>query len=90
VEVVLLAAAGAAALLALWIAANRRHLRRRSGASPEWSDAQERPDLWTSAARCPSCGRSGGVLSIGEEPGAEGLWFTCLHCRQRHRREGKA
>jgi hypothetical protein len=71
----------AVVLFALWIAATRRHARRRAAQRDEWDDAV-RVDLWTSAARCPSCGARGGVLRMeGEE-----LWFVCLSCRARHRR----
>jgi hypothetical protein len=85
VEPGLVAAAAALALLALWIGATRRHLARRDGASGEWEGAEARPDLWTSSARCPSCGARGGLLS-----GSDGeLWFSCLACNQRHRREHK-
>jgi hypothetical protein len=82
------AAAGAAVLLLLlWLGANRRHVARRGAAAREWDDERgTRPDLWTSSARCPSCGRSGGVLS---DDGDE-VWFTCLACSQRHRRRHRA
>lgn len=82
-EAVLVGGGTGLALLALWVAANRRHLARRAPGAREWEDADARPDLWTSAARCPACGRAGGLLStVGDE-----VWFTCLACNQRHRRE---
>lgn len=77
--------AGLAILLfALWIAATRRHARRRAGQRKEWEEAG-RADLWTSAARCPACGARGGLLRVkGEE-----LEFECLSCRARHRRRNR-
>jgi hypothetical protein len=80
-----LIAGAAVALLALWVSANRRHVARRTEQTRDWGGAGDRPDLWTSAARCPNCAESGGRLSMmGDE-----LWFTCLACGQRHRREHK-
>jgi hypothetical protein len=72
-----------AALLVLWWSATRRHLRRREPQSADWVGAEDRPELWTSAARCPSCGAGGGLLDDRDDE----VWFTCLACGQRHRRE---
>jgi hypothetical protein len=85
VEAVLGAAAAAILLLALWVGATRRHLARRRGGAGDWEGAEERPDLWTSSARCPACGEPGGLLSGSEDE----LWFTCLACNQRHLRRHK-
>lgn len=84
-ELFLVGAGAALLLLALWLGANRRHLDRRGQRSADWAGAADRPDLWTSAARCPSCGEQGGLLSGSED----NLWFSCLACGQRHRRRHK-
>ncbi len=85
-ESIVAAAVAGVLLLLLWLGANRRHVARRGGASREWDGSERRPDLWTSAARCPNCGESGGLLSDdGEE-----VWFSCLACGQRHRRQNRA
>lgn len=70
-------------LMALWLVANRRHRRRRETSRSEWDDAGGRTDLWTSGARCPHCGQRGGLLEVHDDD----LWFVCLSCRGRHRRE---
>jgi hypothetical protein len=70
-------------LTALWVLHTRRHNRRRAGQRSDWADAEVRPDLWTSAARCPHCRAAGGLL----EHEAGELWFTCMACGRRHRRE---
>lgn len=72
-------------LLALWLAATRTHLRRRQVQSGEW-DAADRPELWTSGARCPHCGAHGGLLEVEDEK----LWFECLACGRRHQRQTRA
>lgn len=83
-EGLLAAVAAAGVLAALWVSATRRHLERRDHRT-DWDDADTVPRLWTSTARCPHCRADGGVLSTaGDE-----LWFTCLSCGQRHRRETK-
>jgi hypothetical protein len=72
-------------LVALWLATNQRLVRGRSGRAGEWEGA-DRPELWTSAARCVRCRRGGGLL----ERDGETLWFTCLACGHRQRRTTKA
>ena len=66
-------------LIGAWLVALRAHLRRQRS---DWAGAQERPELWTSSARCLSCG-GGGVI---EEDG-ETLWFVCLTCGLRRIRQ---
>jgi hypothetical protein len=78
----LLIAAAVALLIGAWLRALRAQLRRQRARAAEWSGAGRRPDLWTSAARCASCGRRGGVL---DEDGDD-LWFVCLQCGARTRR----
>lgn len=85
-ESVLAGAAAGALLLGLWVAANRRHLARRRGADQEWGDAQARPDLWTTGLACPQCGKTGGLMATD----GDDVWFTCLACNQRHRRQHRA
>jgi hypothetical protein len=72
-----------AVLTVLWVVSTRSHNRRRASRQADWEDAEVRPDLWTSAARCPHCRSAGGLL---EQEGGE-LWFTCMACGRRHRRE---
>jgi hypothetical protein len=81
-ESLLLVAALGLVLAVAWIATNRRHLDRRRRRSAEWVQAQERPDLWTSSARCPRCGRRGGVLELD----GDAIEFVCLTCGDRHAR----
>lgn len=71
-----------ALLGALWLAATRRHRRRREVRDAEWGGTEVRPDVWTSQARCPHCSTPGGVVSEEDDQ----LWFTCLSCGRRHRR----
>ncbi len=85
-ESLIVAASLGGVLLAVWLAATRRELRRGSAPDAEWGNVTDAPRLWTSAARCPGCSASGGVLSKAGET----LWFDCLACGQRHRRETKA
>ena len=66
-------------LIGAWILALRAHLRRRASRAAEWEGAGQRPALWTSSARCLSCGAGGGVVE--EHDG--GLWFVCLRCGRR-------
>jgi hypothetical protein len=77
---------GTAALLlaAAWIASTRAYVRRRRASGADWSEATERPQLWTSSARCPDCGSRGGLLTVGAHGGAD---FECLSCGARHARE---
>jgi hypothetical protein len=82
-EGVLAGASVGVLLLVLWWGATRRHLRRREPQMADWAGVEIRPELWTSSARCLTCGATGGVL---DELDGE-LWFTCLACGQRHRRE---
>lgn len=82
-----LAAVAGVVLLALWAGATRRHISRRDRQRVDWDDETHTvPRLWTTEAACPDCRASGGVLST--ESGE--VWFTCLACGQRHRRETKA
>jgi hypothetical protein len=69
-------------LIGAWILALRAQLRRQASRAAEWEGAGDRPDLWTSSARCLTCGASGGVIE--ERDGA--LWFVCLRCGQRQMR----
>ena len=80
---VVVAAALLVVLLALWLSATRRHARRRRDTQREWDTAQHRPELWTSAARCPECERSGGLLEVDDDGD---VWFVCLSCQHRYRR----
>jgi predicted RNA-binding Zn-ribbon protein involved in translation (DUF1610 family) len=66
-------------LIGAWLLALRAQLRRQASRAAEWEGATNRPDLWTSTARCLSCGAGGGVIE--EHDGA--LWFVCLRCGQR-------
>ncbi len=85
VDPVLGVAAGGVVLVAAWLAANRRHVRRRERSAAEWTDTDAHTDLWTSAARCPACGNRGGVLEVG----GNGLEFVCLACGDRHARQNR-
>lgn len=73
-------------LLALWVGATRRHARRDAAARAEWEEATIAPRLWTAPSPCPDCRADGGVLST--EDGE--VWFTCLACGQRRRRQTQA
>lgn len=65
-----------------WLRALRAQLRRQRVRAQEWAGAGHRPELWTSAARCVSCGRSAGVLDADGDV----LWYVCLACGHRTRR----
>lgn len=81
------AALGLLVLGALWVSGLRRDTRRRAGRAAEWTaDDGDAAELWTSAARCLSCGASGAILS--REDGQ--LWHTCMACGRRHTREHQA
>lgn len=82
----LLGGLAALALFALWIAATRRHRRRREAALSEWDDSEAHGGLWTSGARCPSCGRRGGLL----QRDGDHVEFVCLGCGHRHLRRERA
>jgi len=82
--VAVLGLAAGVALVVVWAAANRGHVRRHADRPDEWSGT--RPDLWTSAARCPECGAGGGLV----EQEGDGVRFTCLRCGATHRREHRA
>jgi hypothetical protein len=69
-------------LIGAWLRALRAQLRRQRARATEWPGSGHRPDLWTSAARCLSCGRHGAVL----EADGDVLWHVCLHCGRRTRR----
>lgn len=75
-----LAGLAAAGLVGLWVRSVRRHLGQ---APDDWSAAASRPDLWTSAARCPACGAGGGLVELldGETV------HECLACGRRHVRD---
>ena len=77
----LLVVLGAVLLLGIWLAATSRHHRSRTGS--EWADGGERPDLWTSAARCVRCGADGGVLELQ----GDDVRFVCLRCGAHQQRE---
>lgn len=86
-EGLVVAAVVGAVLLTLWAAATRRHIARRDRQHADWDDDTDTaPRLWTTEAACPRCRAAGGVLST--ESGE--VWFTCLACGQRHRRDTKA
>lgn len=72
----------AAALIAAWVGALRAHLHRQRARASEWEGTGERPELWTSAARCANCGARGGLLDTD----GDALWFECLACGHRARR----
>lgn len=69
-------------LVSAWLLALRAHLRRQRDHATDWQDAQQRPDLWTSSARCVSCGAGGGVLERDDDR----LWFVCMRCGHRQAR----
>ncbi len=81
-EPALLVGAGGLVLAAAWLVTNHHHVRRRRGDAREWSAAGDRPDLWTSSARCPRCARRGGVLELRDDA----VEFVCLTCGDRHAR----
>ena len=70
-------------LIGAWILALRAHLRRQASRAAEWEGAGQRPALWTSSARCLSCGAGGGVL----EDHDDGAVFVCLRCGRRQIRQ---
>jgi hypothetical protein len=72
----LLAGIVAALLIGAWLRALRAELRRRRARASEWDAGGGRPDLWTSQARCPSCGGRGGLM----ETEGDAQWFVCLRC----------
>jgi hypothetical protein len=79
--VLVLVGIASAVMIGAWLLALRAHLRRQRRRAAEWEGAQRRPELWTSSARCLSCGGAGVI----EERGGK-LWFVCLMCgRQRAR-----
>ena len=75
----------AAVLIGAWVVALRAQLRRHQARSAEWADARQRPQLWTSTARCTSCDARDGVLD--EHDGV--LWFVCLRCGHRTQRRSR-
>lgn len=77
---VIVAVLASAALIGAWVVALRAHLGRTS-ADTEWDGAEERPHLWTSAARCLHCGGAGGVVDEHD-----GHVFICLRCGRRRER----
>lgn len=79
----MLIAVGGLVLGVVWLLATLRHVRSRPGRSADWDDAAAEPELWTSAARCPRCGRSGGLLTRA----GDGLRFECLACGTQHARQ---
>jgi hypothetical protein len=82
-EQAVLVGAGTVLLAASWIVANRRHVQRRDAQHADWGESGERPELWTSSARCPRCGSRGGLLALrGDE-----VEFECLACGDRHARQ---
>jgi len=81
-EPALLVGTGGLVLAGAWLLTNSRHVRRRQRESADWAAAGERPDLWTSTARCPRCARRGGVLELT----GDAVEFVCLSCGDRHAR----
>jgi len=81
VEPLLVVVAGLG-LLAAWAVATRSHAQRRDDARVEWESGATRPELWTSAARCASCGRSGGLV----EANGDDVVHVCLSCGERRSR----
>lgn len=77
--------AGGVLLAVAWLLANRRHVRKRAARAADWETGSERPELWTSAARCPHCSSRGGLLSVNGDT----LEFECLACGARHARENR-
>lgn len=69
-------------LLGAWLLALRAHLRRQARRESDWRDARQRPDLWTSTARCLACGAGGGVLERDDDQ----LWYVCMRCGHRQPR----
>lgn len=69
-------------LIGAWVLALRAHLRRQRVRDAEWRETQQRLDLWTSSARCLSCGAGGGVLERHDDQ----LWFVCMRCGHRQPR----
>jgi hypothetical protein len=80
--VLVLVCIASAVMIGAWLLALRAHLRRQRRRATEWDGAQQRPDLWTSSARCLSCGGAGVI----EERGGQ-AWFVCLACGQRRARQ---
>jgi hypothetical protein len=80
--VLVLVGIASAVMIGAWLLALRAHLRRQRLRAAEWDGAQQRPDLWTSSARCLSCGGSGVI----EERGGQ-VSFVCLTCGQRRDRQ---
>lgn len=72
--------------VAVWVAANRRHVDRREHQAAEWAEDEARPDLWTSSAACVHCGAPGGLLELK----GDDTHFTCLACGKSHVRETRA
>lgn len=70
------AAAAGVLLLVGWAIVTIRHATRRQPSAAEWEGGQERPDLWTSGARCLQCSASGGLLRMRDQQ----LEFECLSC----------
>ena len=72
-------------LIGAWLLALRAHLRRQRLREGEWEGGRRRLDLWTSSARCLSCGAGGGVLERHDDA----LWFVCLRCGHRQPRRSR-
>ena len=71
-------------LIGAWLMALRAHLRRQRARDAEWRGVDRRPGLWTSGARCLSCG-GGGVLEMHDDE----LWFVCMQCGRRQPRRSR-
>ena len=82
-DAVITGAVAGVVLLGLWLAETRRHVDRKRLRNADWEQASGRPGLWTSGARCPFCRSGGGLLEVE----ADELWFECLACGRRHRRD---
>jgi hypothetical protein len=73
----------AAVLVGAWLLALRAQLRRSRAVAAEWSDTADRPHLWTSQARCLSCGAAGGVV---DDSGGR-VSYLCLRCGDHRTRD---
>ena len=76
----------AVALIVAWVRATSRHVDRRAARSADWEGAGDKPELWTTSARCPHCGVPGGLLQLRGEQ----LELVCLSCQRTSPRETRA
>lgn len=73
---VIVAVVAITVLIGAWVLALRAQLRRRRGSGADWSGTDGRPHLWTSQARCLSCGSGDGLV---DDSGGQ-VSFLCLRC----------